>query len=275
MNEHATDQDRILANQRLWDAWTPTHVTSEFYDVEGFKAGRDTIDSVESEGVGEVAGKTLIHLQCHFGLDTLSWARRGARVTGVDFSHRAIETARGLAADLRLPARFIESDVYRTLEHLEGELFDVVFTSYGALSWLPDLDPWGKVVAGALAPGGTFFLAEHHPALWVYDENVEDAELVYRYGYFDRKALREEITGSYAAPDSGLETVSYSWQHTFEDVFGALTRAGLRVTSLREFPYLAFSWFPWMEKGADGFWRLPQGAPEIPLMYSLTATRDR
>jgi SAM-dependent methyltransferase len=263
------------ANRRLWDAWTPAHASSEFYDVDSFLAGRDTIDAVEAEGVGDVTGKTLLHLQCHFGLDTMSWARRGASaVTGVDFSHQAVALARSLASELDLPARFVETDVLDTLDQLDGERFDVVFTSHGALSWLADLRPWAEVVAGALKPGGTFFVAEHHPSLWVFDEGVEDRELVFRYGYFDRETLREEQTGSYAAPDSGVETVSYSWQHTFEELVGSLIGAGLRVTGLREYPYLSFSWFPYMEKGADGFWRLPAGMPDIPLMYSLTATRD-
>ncbi len=267
--------DGIRANRDLWDAWVPTHVASEFYDVESFKAGRGTIDTVEAAGVGDVTGKTLLHLQCHFGLDTLSWARRGASaVTGVDFSEPAVTFARELAAELELPARFVLSDVYDTLGHLDGERFDVVFTSYGAISWLPDLAAWAHVAAGALKPGGIFFIAEHHPFLWVFDEGVAERELRFAYPYFGGEALREELTGSYAAPDSGVRAVSYSWQHDFADVIGALLEARLRITALHEYPYLAFKWFEYMERGEDGFWRMPAGMPELPLMYSLTATLD-
>ncbi len=263
------------ANRRLWDAWTPTHIASEYYDVDGFKAGHDTLDEVELAGVGDVTGRTLLHLQCHFGLDTLSWARRGATaVTGVDFSEPAVEFARGLAGELGLPARFILSDVYDAPEHLDGERFDVVFTSYGAISWLPDLGKWAEVVASSLKPGGRFFIAEHHPFIWVFDEGVAERELKFAYPYFGREALREEMTGSYADPESGVKTVSYSWQHGFEEIIGSLVGAGLRIESLREYPFLAFKWFEYMEKGEDGFWRMPADMPQLPLMFSLTATLD-
>lgn len=129
----------MAANRRLWDGWAPHHVTSDFYDVDGFRAGRNTLSAVELAGVGDVRGKTLLHLQCHFGLDTLSWARQGARVTGVDFSQPAVEAARALAGELDLPATFVHSNLYDLPRHLEGE-FDVVFTSSGVLGWLPDIE---------------------------------------------------------------------------------------------------------------------------------------
>jgi SAM-dependent methyltransferase len=264
----------VAENRRTWDAWAPHHAASEFYDVAGFKAGRETLDAVELDGVGDVRGKSLLHLQCHFGMDTLSWARHGARVTGVDFSEPAIATARELAADLDLDARFICCDVYDTLDHLDGERFDVVFTSDGAISWLPDLGPWARVIAGSLKPGGTFFVAESHPYLWMFDEDVADPGLVFRYPYFDRSVLAQTSTGSYAVPEAEVVTTQNSWQHTFEELIGALVAAGLRVTSLREYPYLYFSWFPWMVKGDDGQYRLPAGMPDLPLMFSLTATLD-
>lgn len=266
--------DRMTANRDLWNAWADAHVGSDFYDTDGFLAGRDSLDSVELEGVGDVSGQSLLHLQCHFGQDTLSWARHGAKVVGVDFSERAIALASDLAGQLELDARFICTDVYDTLAHLDGERFDVVFTSYGAISWLPDLKPWAEVIAGALKPGGRFFIAEHHPYLWVFDDASEEIVPPFLYSYFDSKALRWDEDGSYAAPNSGIKGVSYSWQHTFEEIIGALVAAGLRVTSLREYPYLAFQWFPTMVRGEDGFWRMPEGGPDLPLMFSLTAVAD-
>ena len=274
------ENDPIAANRGLWDGWTELHVPSGFYDVPGFMAGRDTLDSVELEGVlgtlGSVEGKSLLHLQCHFGLDTLSWARRGARATGVDFSERAVAHARRLARELGIEARFHQADVTDPdAVHiaLEGERFDVVFTSHGVISWLPDLRPWAVTIASALKPGGHFFMADSHPFTWMFDDEVEHPELRVRFEYFGRAPLRFEEKGSYAAPDAEFEGVSYSYPHTFEEIFGSLTEAGLRVTSLREYPYLFWKWFPWMVEDGDGSFRLPEGLPRIPLMFSLTAVK--
>lgn len=242
--------------------------------MDAFKAGRDALDSVELEGVGDVRGQSLLHLQCHFGLGTLSWARRGARTVGVDFSPKAVREATRLAAELGLDARFVRCEVGETLTRLAGETFDVVFTSYGAISWLPDLRPWARVIAGALKPGGRFFAADHHPTLWMFDEAPSDQGVHYRYSYFDRGALRCEEKGSYACPDADVGGVSYSWQHTFEDIVGSLLEASLRITQLREYPYLSFEWFPLMQRGEDGFWRMPPGSPDLPLMFSVTAVKD-
>ncbi len=169
------------ANRTLWNNWTALHAKSSYYDVEGFKAGKSTLTSIEVDEVDAVAGKSLLHLQCHFGLDTLSWARRGAMVTGVDFCERAIELARSLAQELELPARFAHSDVYDLPTVLHDE-FDIVFTSYGVLYWLPDLRGWADVVARFLKPGGTFFIVEHHPFASVFDLDADgDLRAVHPY----------------------------------------------------------------------------------------------
>ncbi len=270
----------LLANRELWDGWTEVHVPSEFYDVAGFVAGRETLDAVELEGVmgavGDIREKSLLHLQCHFGLDTFSWERRGARVMGVDFSTKAIAHARRLAHELGSKARFCCADVTDTAAvsaALAGEQFDIVFTSHGTISWLPDLRAWARTIAGALKPGGTFFISDSHPFTWMFDETTEP-ELRFRFDYFDRGALRWEEKGSYAVPEADFEGVSYSWQHSFEEIVGSLTAAGLRVTSLREYPYLFWRWFPWMVEDGRGSFRLPDGMPRIPLMFSLTAVKQ-
>src|SRR5947209_740824 len=161
----------MATNRKLWDAWTKIHLDSEFYDVASFRNGERPIRirDYEREEIGEVAGRSLLHLQCHFGLDTLSWARLGAEVTGADFSGRAIELARSLAGELGLPARFVHSDVYSLPANLQGE-FDIVFTSYGVLYWLPDLSRWAEVVAHFLKPGGVFYVVEYHPFSQVFDD---------------------------------------------------------------------------------------------------------
>ncbi|MGH8056587.1 MAG: class I SAM-dependent methyltransferase [Candidatus Entotheonellia bacterium] len=182
----------LAANQALWDIWTPYHVTSPFYNVAGFKAGRDSLDPITLAGPGDVRGKSLLHLQCHFGLDTLSWARRGATVTGVDFSEEAITTARALATELHLHATFLQSNLYDLPQHLTGH-FDVVFTSYGVLGWLPELEGWAQVIAHFLKPGGIFYIVEAHPFALLFDERRDIAELRLRESYFrGPEPLREE-----------------------------------------------------------------------------------
>ena len=158
---------QLQVNRRNWNERTPVHAASDFYDVEGFKAGRITLRDLERREVGEVSGKTLLHLQCHFGLDTMSWARLGAKPTGVDFSDAAIDLARSLNDELGLGVRFIHSNIY-DLPGVLDEQFDIVFTSYGVLCWLPDLDDWARVASNHLKPGGVFYIAEFHPLMGTY-----------------------------------------------------------------------------------------------------------
>jgi len=266
MDEH------IEANKRLWDAWTDAHVRSEFYDVEGFKRGGCTLSPIEIEEVGDVAGKRLLHLQCHFGMDTLSWARLGAKVTGVDLSERSIAQARALAEELDIPADFHQSNIYELPEKLTGQ-FDIVFTSAGVLAWLPDLAKWGQVIAHLLAPGGTFYIREFHPAADVFGDR-DTPEPVVSHPYFNTgEALRAELEGSYADPGAAVKNESYEWFHSLADVVNALIGAGLRIEFLHEFPYTTYKSHPWLTQGDDGLWRY-EGVPNsIPLMFSIKATR--
>jgi len=175
--------ETIRSNRDVWDAWTKIHVGSEFYDVASFKNGERPIRiaDYEREEVGSVEGKTLLHLQCHFGLDTLSWARLGATVTGLDFSAAAIEAARTLAAEVGIPATFVQSDVYSAAEVLD-EQFDIVYTSSGVLGWLPDIVGWARVAVHFVRPGGFLYITEIHPVALVWeDEGVEPGELRLRY----------------------------------------------------------------------------------------------
>ncbi|MCP5149789.1 MAG: class I SAM-dependent methyltransferase [Ectothiorhodospiraceae bacterium] len=259
------------ANRDLWEAWTPHNLTSPLYDVEGFVAGRETLCPVELAGVGQVAGRRLLHLQCHFGLGTLSWVRHGAIATGVDFAPSAIAAARELSERTGLPATFVESDLYALPEHLEGE-FDVVFTSHGVLGWLPDLEGWARVIAHYLAPGGLLFLAEAHPVAMLFDETRDDRELRLRYPYFHRdEPFVLPVKGSYAAPEAEVSGTEHFWIHPVSDILGALLRAGLRIESFDEHPFMAWSHFPWMVQRPDGHWEMPPDAPELPLMLSLRA----
>lgn len=265
------------ANQRMWNQWTHYHIRSAFYDVEGFKTGerrgRAGLDAIERAALGDVAGKSLLHLQCHFGLDTLSWARQGARVTGVDFSEDAIREARTLAAELGLPAQFVQGDVYELPERLDGT-FDIVFTSHGVLCWLSDLERWAQVVAHFLNPGGVFYIIEGHPFAQIFDDERSDGELKPVFPYFPAaEPVRCEGQGSYAAPDAPIRSVTYQWPHSMGEIVTALAAAGLRIESLEEYPFVGWAMFPWLALRSDGLWQFPSGRESIPLMFALTATK--
>jgi SAM-dependent methyltransferase len=269
--------DPIAANREMWDGWTRLHVPSAYYDVDGFVADPASrpLDVIERDVVGDVSGKRLLHLQCHFGMDTLRLAVAGARVTGVDFSAEGIAEARKLAERLGIDATFVESDVCDLPAEVPAGAFDVVFTSFGAISWLPDLRPWAAMIARSLTPGGTFHVIDMHPTLWMFDEDTAEPPLPLRYSYFSAEVVPFEMHGTYAAPDADFHRVAYSWQHTFEEIVGSLIAEGLVIESLREYPRIAWRHVPYMTQDADGFWRLPAEAGDVPLMFSLTARKPR
>lgn len=265
----------IRNNQQLWDEKTGHHVKSEFYDVAGFKAGKNTLDLIEMDEIaGEVAGKDLLHLQCHFGLDTLSLARLGAQATGVDFSGEAIRQAQKLNDELGLDCTFVESDVLKLKDNLTGQ-FDIVYTSYGVLIWLPDLKPWAETIAHFLRSGGVFFIAEMHPFGYVFHDEIEEPVLQAHYPYFhDPEPLRFDLVGTYADKDAKMEnTVSYEWIHSLGDIINSLTAAGLRIEYLHEFDYAVFQQFPFLEQRGKQYY-LPEGMPRVPLLFSLRAVKE-
>ncbi|MCI4368911.1 MAG: methyltransferase domain-containing protein [Thermoplasmata archaeon] len=269
----AVDRSRMRANLGKWDESVPHHVASRLYQVPAFRRGRDTLNSIEVAAVGPVRGLSLLHLQCHFGLDTLSWARRGAKVTGVDFSPTAVVTARTLAQETGIPARFVESNIYDLPKRLKGS-FDVVYTAKGALCWLPDLDAWGRVVAHFLKPGGRFFVLDDHSAADIYRNERETRAWELEGSYFSREPFREESDGTYAVAHAPFKNkVSYSWVHPVSEVITALLRAGLVLEEFREFPYSYWKKFSFMRKGADGYYHLTLEEGRAPLMFSVTAVR--
>ena len=255
-------------NRAFWDERVPIHTASDFYDVEGFKAGREPLEDFELGDLGDVSGLSLVHLQCHFGLDTLSWARRGARVTGLDFSAPAIEAARGLAADIGVEADFVCADVYDAPAALGGRSFDVVYVNVGAINWLPDIRRWAEVVSALLNPGGVLYMKEVHPFSWVFG----DDELTVENDYFAHRSDYDE-PGTYTDPDARtVHNRTEEWQHPLGDVINALIAAGLTLELLGEHDHQAYRQWPFMEKDA-GVYRMPAGTPRLPLMYSLRARK--
>jgi SAM-dependent methyltransferase len=261
------------ANLALWNEWAQLHAGSKFYDVAGFKTGKTSLNPLEMEELGNVAGKTLLHLQCHFGLDSLSWARLGARVTGADFSEQAIALARSLSQEVGVKAEFVCSDIDKLPQVLSGQ-FDIVYTSYGVLAWLPDLQNWAAVIAHFLKPGGFFHIAESHPFLQVFPNEKTTTDLQVQLSYFPSpEPTRWEPEGCYADKDAQVTHPSYEWTHSLAEIINALIGAGLRIDFLHEFPFLCWDNFPFMQKGSDGLWRLPGDHDTIPLTFSLKATK--
>jgi len=259
-------------NRRKWDESVPLHVASPSYDVPSFLRGKSTLNSVEVEGVGSVRGKSLLHLQCHFGLDTLSWARRGARVTGVDFSLPAVRAARRLARQANLPARFVRSNVYDLPAVLGGQ-FDIVYTAKGALCWLPDMDQWARTISHFLRPGGRFFLLEDHPLVEIFPNDPPATPLEPKIPYFTSGALREEYDGTYATSSKMRHRVTYSWIHPVSQVLNSLIRHGLEIEAVREFPFTFWHRFPAMTEDRRGYWHFDEKEGLIPLMWSVRAKK--
>jgi SAM-dependent methyltransferase len=259
----------VRKNRELWDEWADINYASRFYDVEGFKRDPGSLDRLVVNALGPLAGKSVLHLQCHFGMDTLRLARLGATVTGVDFSPKAIAYARRLADETGIAATFVESDVYALAL---DRRFDVVFTSEGVLSWLPDLGEWADVIARHLAPGGTFFLHEAHPTTQMFE--MEAGALAIRYSYF---ALSEPIAfppvgGNYADPSATRTKTEYAWPHSLAEIFDALHGAGLAIARFDEYPHCFYKMFSILVE-RDGRWHLPPAHPPIPLSFALTACR--
>ena len=262
----------LRANQNLWNEWTAEHEKSPFYDLQGFKAGRERLRSIELEEVGNVRGKKLLHLQCHFGLDTLAWARHGAIVTGVDLSDRSIALAQNVSRELNIPAQFLCSDIL-ALPGVLDDQFDIVFTSYGILHWLRDLNRWAEVIAHFLKPGGYFYIVEDHPFMRVFSADAEKGVKVNNPYFFSQEPYKAETAGSYATDFKGETRTYYMWDHSLGEVINSLIDSGLRIEFLHEFPFALRAKFPTMVQGEDGYWRFTRENNMIPLLFSLKASR--
>jgi SAM-dependent methyltransferase len=264
--------DYLQANQQLWNEWTILHEQSPQYKVAEFKAGASTLRPVERAELTNVAGKQLLHLQCHFGLDTLSWAREGAIVTGVDLSDRSIALARSLSSELNIPATFVCTDLL-DLPSVLTHQFDIVFTSYGVLNWLHDLNGWAAVIAHFLQPGGIFYMVEFHPFSRVFNTESPELKVTNPY-FFTEEPFCFESQGSYAAA-STTSLPGYNWNHSLSELFNALLGHGLQLEFFNEFPFTLRERIAGMEQGEDGLWRLTRQHRMVPLLFSLRARKAR
>lgn len=262
-------EEYLKVNKELWDKRVDVHMKSEFYDVDSFKKGKSSLNYIELEGLGNVKDKTLLHLQCHFGMDTLSWSRLGAKTVGVDLSETAITAARELNSELALDAEFVCCDIYSLKEHLDKK-FEIVFTSYGTIGWLPDLNKWAEIVSHFLKPGGTFYIADVHPLRWMMDDDFKE----FMFSYFNTGAIVEELPGSYADKSKGGINVSWGWNHPFSEIFNALWKNKLNIIEFNEYPFIFYKTIPNAVKNKDGYWEIKGLEGKIPLMYSLKAVKQ-
>ncbi|MFZ1425872.1 MAG: class I SAM-dependent methyltransferase [Geminicoccaceae bacterium] len=265
-------------NRANWDERVAVHLGTAGYDLGPLRAGRGRLHPIEEAELRPVAGLRVLHLQCHFGRDSLTLAQRGAEVVGLDFSPEAVKAARALAVELGLAdrVRFVEADLYDAPAAIhEPAAFDLVYVTWGAINWLPDIRRWAEIVAFFLKPGGTLYLAEGHPAALVLDD------LAPRHGdmpgwyvpYFERRALLLDNPTDYADPDARLANVrTCEWMHTVGEVVTSVIAAGLQLRWLHEHDRVPWRMFAQLVEEADGMFGWPD-KPWLPLAFSLRALK--
>lgn len=266
MNSHKKYFD---ANKSNWNERVETHYNSDFYSVDKFLQNKNSLNSIELNELGKIKDKELLHLQCHFGQDTISLANLGAITTGVDFSENAINKAIQLAHKTNVHSNFICSNIYDLKENLNKK-YDIVFTSYGTIGWLPDINKWAEIVSHFLKPRGNFLIVEFHPFLWMFDDNFEK----FQYSYFHKEEPITEIPDkTYTDGNSDLNLIQYSWNHTLSDVANSLITNGLEITSLKEYNYSPYNCFPNMIEAEKGKYIFKDYGDKLPLVYSLSASK--
>ena len=262
------DLNYIEINKRLWNQKTDIHFDSEFYDVDSFIKGKDSLNPIELGLLGDIKDKKVLHLQCHFGQDTISLARMGAKATGVDLSDKAIEKAGDLAAKCEADASFVCCDIYDLPNHL-NEQFDIVFTSYGTIGWLPDVDKWAEVISTFLKPGGRLVFVEFHPFVWMYDDDFQKIH----YNYFNTGPILEEESGTYADRDASIQQDYVMWNHSISEVVKSLLNNGLTISAMDEYDYSPYNCFNHTVEFEAGKFRIQHLGDKIPMVYAIEAKK--
>lgn len=260
--------DYIAINKQSWNNKTEVHIHSGFYNVDEFIKGKSTLNAIELELLGNITNKKILHLQCHFGQDTLSLARLGAKVTGIDLSDKAIDKAKELNNQLGLDAQFICCDIYETPHYL-NEKFDIVLASYGTIGWLPNMDKWAKIIAHFLKPQGKFVFVEFHPVVWMFDYDFKEIF----YNYFNIETIIENESGTYADKDANINNQSVSWNHPISEVLNALITNNLEINSFDEYDYSPYNCFNETEEFENGKFRIKHLENKIPMVYSIVAIK--
>jgi len=271
--------DYAAVNRANWDERVPAHAASPDYSVDQFIADPEFLSEVvrfDLPLLGDISGQRGVHLQCHIGTDTISLARLGASMTGVDFSEPAVRQARALAEQTGADATFVQSDVYDAAEVAGRSAFDFVFTGIGALCWLPSVSRWARVVASLLRPGGRLFIREGHPMLWALEDGRKDGLLVVDYPYFERdEPTIFDVDGTYVTTEAVFEhNVTHEWNHGIGEIVTALLDAGMRITGLTEHDSVPWEALPGqMEQIGRGEWRITDRPWRLPHSYTLQAAR--
>ena len=262
------EENYIDINKQSWNNKAGIHFKSEFYDIDSFLKGRSSLKEIELNLLGDIKGKRILHLQCHFGQDTISLSRLGAEVTGVDFSDKAIEIAKQIGEETQSNVKFICCDIYNLPNYLD-ELFDIVFTSYGTIGWLPDLDKWAKVVSTFLKPNGKFIFVEFHPVVWMFDDNFKEI----KYNYFNAGVITETESGTYADKNAKIIQEYVMWNHDLSEVINSLIKNDLEINSLNEYDYSPYNCFNNTIEIEAGKFRIKHLGNKIPMVYSISATK--
>jgi SAM-dependent methyltransferase len=262
------EENYLEINRKSWNNRTETHLKSEFYDLENFINGKSSLNSIELDLLGDLSGKSILHLQCHFGQDSISLSRLGANVTGVDLSDKAIESAKEIAKKTNSNAKFICCDIYDLPKNLDQQ-FDIVFTSYGTIGWLPDLDKWAKIVSSYLKPNGRFVMVEFHPVVWMFDDDF----VKIKYNYFNSGAILESETGTYADKTADISQEYVMWNHSFSEVLNNLIKNGLEINLLNEYDYSPYNCFNKTIEFEPKKFRIEHLENKIPMVYSIVAKK--
>ncbi|MGJ8592174.1 MAG: class I SAM-dependent methyltransferase [Aquaticitalea sp.] len=262
------NENYFKINKATWNEKVKIHSESDMYDLKAFKEGKSSLMPYELAALGNMKGKSLLHLQCHFGQDTLSLSRMGAKCVGVDLSDEGIKLAQKLNEELHLDADFFCCNVLDTSKHIK-DTFDIVFTSYGVIGWLPDLKAWGHLIAERLKKGGFFYMAEFHPIVWMFDYLGEKPLL--KYGYMQDEAIYEEYEGTYADQESSMISKEYGWNHGLGEVISSLTEAGLHINYLKEYDESPYNIFPNLEMTDTGMFVMKNKL--YPLIFTLKASK--
>jgi len=261
--------DYIEINRKLWNNKTNIHYTSEFYDVASFLKGKDSLNSIELDLLGNIHDKRILHLQCHFGQDTISLSRHGACVTGVDFSDNAILKAKELAQKAGTTTSFIESDIYSLKEKIT-EKFDIVFTSYGVIGWLPCMTKWAEIVQHFLKPGGVFIMVEFHPVVWMFSYDFKSVE----FNYMDSNPIVENLEGTYTDRNADINDTSIAWNHGLCTVMNSLIHAGITIVDFQEYNYSPYNCFNKTVKVEERKYQIQGLENKLPMVYSIKGIKQ-